>query len=109
MAGVAATVSVFLLLAVIFAVCFHCWDVVPVKRRIVARLKSTSEPSDADVGRVGFSFLLRHRVSWPLEWSTPEQANERGAELLNELWPNELPLPAVSGRLRWTQRTTKVE
>lgn len=97
-----------LTLIILFAVCFHHWDVVPVKRRIVARLKSTSEPSDTDVKRVGFMFLICHRVSWPVEWTTPEQANERGSELLNELWPDELPLPASSGRLRWSQRTRKV-
>lgn len=98
----------FLLLAFLAAVCFHHWDVVPVKRRIVARLKGTAEPSDKDIRRVGFMFLICHRVSWPVEWTTPEQANERGSELLNEIWPDELPLPASSGRLRWSQRTRKV-
>lgn len=109
MAGVVAILTMFLLFAAVYGICFHYWEVIPVRRRIVARLKGTAEPSDADVKRVGFSVLFRHRVSWPLEWSTPEQANERGAELLSELWPDELPLPAVPGRFRWTQRTTKVE
>lgn len=102
------TLALVMLLFAILACCFYLWEIVPIKRRVVARLKDATEPGDVDVRRVRVSLLLRHGVSWPIEWTTPEQANERGGKLLNELWPQELPLPASPGISRWTQRTRKI-
>ncbi|MBW3092399.1 hypothetical protein KIH79_05465 [Bifidobacterium sp. 82T10] len=106
---VACVIALVVAVAVLAIVGFYLWDVLPVKRLIVARLKSTTELDKEDLARVHFTLFPSHAVSWPREWTTPEQANERGGGLLNELWPDELPLPATADHTRWTQRTKKVE
>lgn len=102
------SVIVVLGLGVLAWLCWWHWYVLPVKRVIVARLKAVSHVDEADLKLARFTLVPVRSVSWPREWTSPQEANERGAGLLHELWPNRLPLPATSSRSRWTQKARKV-
>lgn len=78
------------------------------RRIVVARIKGVTAPTDDDVRMVrARRSRTGHVITWPREWSSPDDAVIRGADLAAELWPEEQPMPLERTSRVWRQRTTR--
>lgn len=77
-------------------------------RIVAARITSERDPSDEMVRQVSVRRTLHgHVVTWPRTWCDHETAADRGADIVNELWDDEQPLPISSTHNRWRQESRR--
>lgn len=82
----------------------------PARLVAVARLRANPRALSDDCNLVGIHRgWYGHRISWPREWCSPQDANLRGGRLMNELWPGELPLPVEAHGSWWVMRSRRVD
>lgn len=97
------------LLAVSIIIAKIAFEVRSTKDIIVARTKHVQNASDGDRNLVHYGKRAGgHYVKWPRVWCNQAEAAERGAMIVNELWPDETAEPVSGHRSVWVQRSKKL-
>lgn len=76
----------------------------------MARSKQVQNVDEADEHLVDCGgFRDHHYTSWPRTWCSQEEAVERGAMIVAELWPEETAEPIdTRNRGKWIQRSRQL-
>ena len=84
-------------------------DMHAMKTIIAARTKHIQQVEDEDRNLVRYGKRLGgHYIAWPRAWCNQEEASERGALTVSELWPDETAEPIARRGYNWVQRTKRL-
>ncbi|WEV74031.1 hypothetical protein OZX74_00140 [Bifidobacterium sp. ESL0798] len=116
MSGLIATIPVTVWLTIVVVlVALVAIGVIATGRRnklrvIAARVKNKQDVTPDDIKQVRYGGCFGHHwISWPTTWTDMEQAADRGAKTVMELWPEETAEPIDSKRhSRWIQRSRRL-
>lgn len=84
-------------------------DMHAMKTIIAARTKHIQQVEDEDRNLVRYGKRLGgHYIAWPRAWCNQEEASERGALTVSELWTDETAEPIARRGYNWVQRTKRL-